>query len=146
MAVEGKGGDSLDGLSPTGPGRDRQVITGTRGWDDAGIRWVGVSHTGNRAASREEANAVARIVAELLEGSWVDAKGKTKPLGVSAILVVAPYNAHVAQPRAALPTDARVGIVDKFQGQEAPVVLYAMGSSSAEDAPRGVSFSTTSIA
>jgi uncharacterized protein len=56
------------------------------------------------------------------------------------ILVVAPYNAHVGRLRATLPEGARVGTVDKFQGQEAPVALYSMASSSVEDAPRGVSF------
>ena len=33
-----------------------------------------------------------------------------------------------------------MGTVDKFQGQEAPVVIYSMASSSAEDAPRGIGF------
>jgi len=56
------------------------------------------------------------------------------------ILVVAPFNAHVARLRAALPGGIRVGTVDKFQGQQAPVVVYSMASSSAADAPRGVDF------
>jgi uncharacterized protein len=129
-----------DGRLDAAPGCDRQVITGTRGWNGAGIRWVPVPHTGNRSVSQEEADTVSRVVAELLEGSWVDANGTTNRLGPDDLLVVAPYNAHVARLRNTLPTGARVGTVDKFQGQEAPVVLYAMGSSSAEDAPRGVGF------
>ena len=58
---------------------------------------------------------------------------------MSDILVVAPYNAQVAAIEQALP-GARVGTVDKFQGQEAPIVIYSMASSSAEDAPRGMEF------
>lgn len=53
---------------------------------------------------------------------------------------MAPYNAHVATLRAALPDDARVGTVDKFQGQEAPIVIYTMATSTAEEAPRGMAF------
>jgi superfamily I DNA and/or RNA helicase len=40
----------------------------------------------------------------------------------------------------ALPSGARVGTVDKFQGQEAPVVIYSLTTSTAEDAPRGMEF------
>jgi len=39
-----------------------------------------------------------------------------------------------------LPAGARVGTVDKFQGQEAPVVFYSMATSTPEDAPRGMEF------
>jgi uncharacterized protein len=36
--------------------------------------------------------------------------------------------------------NARIGTVDKFQGQEAPVLIYSMTSSSSSDAPRGMEF------
>jgi uncharacterized protein len=60
----------------------------------------------------------------------------------SDLLVVAPYNAQVAALRERLAPlgVVRVGTVDKFQGQEAPVVIYSCASSSAEEAPRGMSF------
>ncbi len=57
---------------------------------------------------------------------------------LSDILIVAPYNAHVSALAEKLPAGARVGTVDKFQGQEAPVVIYSMATSSAEEAPRGM--------
>jgi hypothetical protein len=50
-----------------------------------------------------------------------------------------PISSQVGLLRAALP-GARIGTVDKFQGQQAPVVLYSMTSSSAAEAPRGVGF------
>jgi uncharacterized protein len=56
------------------------------------------------------------------------------------ILVVAPYNAQVAALRRRLPPAVPVGTVDKFQGQEAPIVIYSMTSSSAADAPGGFEF------
>jgi len=101
---------------------------------------VSVHHTGNQAASSEEAAVVARIVDELAGASWVDVHGTSHPLNLDDILIVAPYNAHVGRLRATLPTGARIGTVDKFQGQEAPMVVYTMASSSADDAPRGIAF------
>src|SRR5207249_6603767 len=61
-------------------------------------------------------------------------------LTVEDILVVAPYNPHVALLASQLPVGARVGTVDKFQGQEGPVVIYSMATSTAADAPRGMDF------
>jgi uncharacterized protein len=55
-------------------------------------------------------------------------------------MVVAPYNAQVLRLRTALPAGVRVGTVDKFQGQEAPVVFFSMATSSGEDVPRSLSF------
>jgi superfamily I DNA and/or RNA helicase len=66
--------------------------------------------------------------------------GDTKKLTLSDILVVAPYNVQVAALRKQLPEGARVGTVDKFQGQEAPIVFYSVTTSSPEDAPRGMEF------
>src|SRR5207237_745350 len=66
--------------------------------------------------------------------------GHILPLTLNDILIVAPYNNQVGRLRAALAPGARVGTVDKFQGQEAPVVIYSMTSSSAQDAPRGIEF------
>ena len=55
------------------------------------------------------------------------------------VLIVAPYNAQVAEIGRRLPA-ARVGTVDKFQGQEAPVSIYSMTTSGPEEAPRGMEF------
>jgi uncharacterized protein len=59
---------------------------------------------------------------------------------VGDVLIVAPYNAHVTRLIERLGPAARVGTVDKFQGQEAPVVIYSMATSRPEDAPRGMEF------
>ena len=106
----------------------------------SGLRFVEVEHAGNRTVSPEEAAVVARIFADLLGRPWTAGDGSTRRLGLADLLVVAPYNAQVARLAAALPSGARVGTVDKFQGQEAPVVVYSMAASSADDAPRGMEF------
>jgi len=73
-------------------------------------------------------------------GTWFDVQGVEHRLTLDDVLVVAPYNRHVARLLDMLPKGARVGTVDKFQGQQAPVVIYSMASSSAAEAPRGVDF------
>jgi superfamily I DNA and/or RNA helicase len=101
-----------------------------------------VQHSANQSESPEEAEVVARLVTDLLanKSTWTDKKGKTELLQLKDILVVAPYNAQVALLSERLPAGARVGTVDKFQGQQAPLVFYSMATSTPEDAPRGMEF------
>lgn len=111
------------------------AITGT------GLRALAVEHEGHSQASPEEADAIAAACSELLEGSSVtDDDGNTKPLTPEGILVVAPYNLAVHCIRERVPEGVRVGTVDRFQGQQAPVVFYAMTCSAGEDVPRGIDF------
>ena len=119
---------------------ERQTLDGCAEFNGSGLHVVPVQHTGNQSASAEEANAVAGLVAQLINGTWTDANGITMPLTLADILIVTPYNAQVAMLGAGLPEGARIGTVDKFQGQEAPVVIYSMTTSSPEDAPRGMEF------
>ncbi|MBW6496438.1 MAG: hypothetical protein K0B16_18160 [Burkholderiaceae bacterium] len=77
---------------------------------------------------------------ELLTCAWTEKDGTTQPMRQSDIIVVAPYNAQVNALREVLPQGIRVGTVDKFQGQEAPVCLVSMTASSAEETPRGMDF------
>jgi uncharacterized protein len=123
-------------------GLDRQRLTGDPDFDNAGLWFVPVDHDANRSASREEVDVVAKLVSRLTAGhvSWRDREGDEHPLQLADILVIAPYNAQVADLTAGLPTGARVGTVDRFQGQEAAVVIYSMTSSTPDDAPRGMDF------
>ncbi len=105
-----------------------------------GPAWAPVPHTGRGQSSVEEADAIARIVAGLLGSGFTDLDGSERPLTEADILVVAPYNAQVRTLRSRLPDAVPVGTVDKFQGQQAPVVLVSMASSTPEDAPRGIGF------
>jgi uncharacterized protein len=131
----------------------RQSVLGIDPFPRHGLCFVPVVHRGNTNTSDEEVVAVRRIVNALLDSSrksgepsldraarYITAAGEEKPLGPPGILVVAPYNAQVSALRRALPSDIRVGTVDKFQGQEAPIVIYSMTTSSAADAPRGLEF------
>jgi uncharacterized protein len=116
-------------------GLERQAVDGV-----AGLRYVPVVHHGNRSWSAEEVTVVDRMVRDLVGKEWTDRFGVTRPLELADVLVVTPYNAQVAKLTDALPAGARVGTVDKFQGQEAPVVIYSMATSTADDVPRGMEF------
>jgi predicted RecB family nuclease len=105
-----------------------------------GIRQIPVEHHGNRTVSPEEIVAVAELVKGLIGREWTDVRGDTRPLRAEDILVVAPYNAQVDRLQLALPAGCAAGTVDRFQGQEAPVVIYSLASSSPEDMPRQMEF------
>jgi predicted RecB family nuclease len=123
-------------------GLEQQGVNGDAAITGSGLRRLAVEHSGNESESPEEAGAISALIEGLLEAglTWTDREGQEKKLGLNDILVVAPYNAQVAAIAERLPPGARVGTVDKFQGQEAPIVIYSMASSSAEDASRGMEF------
>ncbi|HEV8334846.1 MAG TPA: TM0106 family RecB-like putative nuclease [Candidatus Polarisedimenticolia bacterium] len=129
-----------DRLQPL-PGLERQAILGDSPLAGAGLWFLPVDHEGNQNSSPEEVEAVASLVGRLAGGGvrWRDREGAERPLRLEDVLIIAPYNAQVADLSARLP-GARVGTVDRFQGQQAPVVIYSMTTSSPADAPRGMEF------
>lgn len=123
-----------------------QRLTLGDGKELRGLAMVQVAHQGSTRESPEEADAVVGLFRRLFAGgaTFTDRKGQARSLTIGDVLVVAPYNAQVSRIQKALDeagfNDARVGTVDKFQGQEGPVAIYSLASSSAEDAPRGMDF------
>ncbi|MGE2732382.1 TM0106 family RecB-like putative nuclease [Mycolicibacterium vaccae] len=109
----------------------------------AGVHTLPLDHAGNATDSPEEAAAIVTETQRLLGRRWTDEDG-ARPLDQRDVLVVTPYNAQVLTVRrhldAAGLTGVRVGTVDKFQGQQAPVVFVSMTASSIDDVPRGMSF------
>lgn len=116
-----------------------QSVTGTP-FPEAGAFWVPVFHEGNAQISMEEVAAIQAAAGELLKGTWTEKDGSIRPMRQTDIIVVAPYNAQVNALRDALADGIRVGTVDKFQGQEAPICLVSMTASSAEETSRGMEF------
>jgi uncharacterized protein len=121
------------------PDTARQAVRGTK-FPEAGAFWVPVPHEGNAQIAPEEVEAIQAATRKLLTGTWAEKDSTARPMRQSDIIVVAPYNAQVNALRDALPEGIRVGTVDKFQGQEAPVCLVSMTASSTEETPRGMEF------
>lgn len=110
-------------------GLERQVLIDTPPFEGAGLWVVPVSHDGNQNSAPEEVDAVNGIVARLLrrDARWIDGDGPTCQMTSNDILVVAPYNAHVALLGERLaPRGIRVGTVDRFQGQphRGPISMF----------------------
>ncbi len=107
----------------------------------SGVCFVPVFHEGNTQGSPEEVVQITAIANELIGSSyWPDPDGTARRISWDDILFVAPYNYQVNLLRAALGEDAKIGSIDKFQGQEAPIVILSMCASDAADSPRGIDF------
>ena len=106
----------------------------------AGVKFIPVEHDACSQRSQEEADVVNELVESLLEQRYQDKNGNEHRLTLENILVVAPYNMQVKLLKQVLPEGARVGTVDKFQGQEAEVVIISMTTSSGDYLPRFISF------
>ncbi len=118
-----------------------RVMEGHPWLTEAGLWFVPVEHEGNRNSSKEEVEVVARIVNGLMkpEVEWFYGVGNKRQLREKDILIVAPYNAQVADLSTRLP-GIQIGTVDRFQGRGEAVVIYSLTTSSPEDAPRGMEF------
>ena len=134
-----------EGKLSSAVGVDQVCLSGTGRFEGAGVWVIEVPHEGNRNASDEEVDVVVRLIDELRgpAAQWVDSSGRAHPLLDADILVVAPYNAQVNRVDDRLRSAGRavrVGTVDRFQGQQAPVVIYTMTTSGPDEAPRGLEF------
>ena len=135
-------GTFYDGRLEPEPNLVHQAIHAADPAGGAGPRWLPVPHRGNDNESPEEASAIAELAASLVDGgaTWTNQDGHVRPIGWGEVVIVTPYNAQVGAIQRLLPREARVGTVDKFQGQEAPISIYSMAASSGEEAPRGIDF------
>jgi uncharacterized protein len=105
-----------------------------------GLVYLSIEHQDCTQSSDEEAELIKTLMTSLLEQSYIDRHNQPHALTLNDILVVTPYNLQVQKLKSTLPEGARIGTVDKFQGQEAPVVIFSMVTSSGEDLPRDIEF------
>ncbi len=133
-----------DGRLTAEAGNERQCLVLNPDADPAlaptGLRFINVEHEGCSQKSEPEAERALQLYQSLLAQRWTDREGRVRPIGIDDILVVSPCNMQVNLLRSRLPEGARVGTVDKFQGQEAAVVLISMATSSGDDLPRQIEF------
>jgi uncharacterized protein len=119
-----------------------QRLEGNTRYKRPGIYLETVKHFGNQSSSVEEVNRVVSVIEDLLKQDvyWIDSCKNICELKPADIKIIAPYNAQVNALKKALPSDIQAGTVDKFQGQEAAVIIFSMATSTPEDAPRGLEF------
>ncbi len=119
----------------------RRVDAPVGSLDGTGLRVLEVEHERRSQASPEEAKVIAAACRDLLTGATVTGDSvETAALRPDDIMVVAPYNLAVRCIDETVPAGVRVGTVDRFQGQQAAVVFYALTCSSGEDVSRGLDF------
>ena len=107
---------------------------------ESGIIFSGVQHDANVQQSDEEVERVKAIYDEMCGRLYTAKDLSVRPLGLNDFLFIAPYNAQVRVLQKVLPNGARVGSVDRFQGQEAPVCILSLCSSYGEYGARGLGF------
>jgi uncharacterized protein len=130
-------------LHPEPDNQKQSLILGKRAdpaLKPAGIRFLPIAHQNCAQKCEPEGQRLREIFLSLLKQHYRDRTGATHPIGLDNILVVTPYNVQVNYLKSVLPDGSRVGTVDKFQGQEAEVVLISMVTSSDEDLPRNIEF------
>jgi predicted RecB family nuclease len=131
-----------EGRLTSQPGTERVTLDSTDGFDGTGLTFVPVEHEGCDGLAPEEVTAVADVLGRLVRpGARVrDSSGAWSDLSLGGVMIAAPFNRHVDALREGLPAGPLIGTVDKLQGQERPVVIYALGVSTPDLAPRGLEF------
>ncbi len=105
-----------------------------------GINYIDANHSDYSQRNEIEGEIVKKLYKNLLGSTFKDEHGKERKIKIDDILTISPYNIQVNYLKSILPEDSRVGTIDKFQGQEAPVTLISMATSDADSIPRGLDF------
>ena len=134
-----------DGKLESHPDNDKRTINVPNDYKgvlnkEAGIIFAAVCHEGNTQASDEEVAEIEAMANQLLGRTFTELSGNTRPITLDDMLFVAPYNHQVSKLKQVFGSQAKVGSVDKFQGQEAPIVFLSMCASDASESPRGLDF------
>lgn len=131
-----------DGRLITAQNLEKQKISGNTQFSGSGLFYRPVAHQGNTTYSLEEVEEVVSVFNELTKGDvfWENADGEKVIVTPEHIKIITPYNSQRYELLLRLGGFKDIGTVDKFQGQEAPIVIYSMVTSTAEDIPRGMDF------
>lgn len=122
-------------------GLENQSIEGNTDYKGSGLFYKYVKHIGNTNSSKEEVLEIEKIVNNLCKGDvfYMDATKNKNVVIKKDIKIITPYNSNVYELKQKI-SDVEIGTVDKFQGQEAPIIIYSIASSTPEDSPRGMDF------
>ena len=120
---------------------EHQRLEGNTLFTGSGLFFKPVVHEGNSNLAVEEIDEIAKIVHDLTKGDvyFYDNENVKHQVKKEHIKIITPYNSNVFEMQKRIENVA-IGTVDKFQGQEAPIIIYSLCSSSPDDAPRGMEF------
>ncbi len=128
-------------LKPHEDNKNRQlIIRNTDNTDISGINLIELEHEGCAQISVEEQNSIDNKINYLMKNCHLKINNQIKNINYKDFIIVSPYNAQVNYLKSTLNSNLNIGTVDKFQGQEAPITIISMTSSTIEDAPKGVNF------
>ncbi len=99
----------------------------------SGIFLLDLDHKESSVQNEIEANYIKQLYENLIGKNWINKDGIISSLTPNDILIVSPFNAQVNLIKEKLNSDSRVGTIDIFQGQEAPVVIASYSTSSPEE-------------
>jgi predicted RecB family nuclease len=121
--------------------KNRKILTKDKSFfPESGIYYLDMDHEDNIQTSQEECDEIKKIVDSFIGLDYFDGK-KNRKITIKDILIISPYNAQVNLIGFNLKNkEARVGTIDKFQGQEAPITIISMTSSDPENLPRNKEF------
>ena len=105
-----------------------------------GIYYLEMDHEGNSQTSEEESLIVKKLINEFIGLDFIEKDGTKRKLELKDILVITPYNAQTNLILSKVDKDTRVGTIDRFQGQEAPITIISMTSSDTDSMPRNREF------
>ncbi|MGE9290933.1 MAG: TM0106 family RecB-like putative nuclease [Puniceicoccales bacterium] len=103
----------------------------------AGVHFIPTPHEGNAQSSEEEVDQIEFLAQSFLKN--ITKSHKSRKITKEDLLIMAPFNMQVRRLEERLP-GFRVGTVDRFQGQEADIILFSMCSSAGEYGQRGIDF------
>ena len=110
---------------------------------DSGIHYIEMNHTNNTQTSVEEFEVIKNLLKDMI-GLEFDDQGETRKLTIDDFLIISPYNTQVNLLISKLEEskfiNPRVGTIDKFQGQQAPITIISMTSSDSDALPRNKEF------
>ena len=131
-------------LTPHKITEKRKVISKVKDFENEGIFYIPIDHQGCSTSSDEEAKKIKVIYDQILESKYVEEDDKGKKISGlikhDNIMTIAPFNVQVGKLIKELGEKAKVGTIDKFQGQEAPIVIISMTTSDPENLTRNLDF------
>ncbi|MDA7454373.1 TM0106 family RecB-like putative nuclease [Candidatus Pelagibacter ubique] len=110
---------------------------------DSGIHYIEMSHKNNVQTSVEEFEVIRDLLKDMI-GLEFDDEGETRKLTIDDFLIISPYNTQVNLLISKLEEskfkNPKVGTIDRFQGQQAPITIISMTSSDSDALPRNKEF------